>query len=153
MSHEKTDGQLETAQVHGAKAIYHDKVNGAEPQMSPWFRSRKVNKSFDMTQLISHTAAADFVIKGSAPDAPMIDRDTRITAFGSCFAANISKLLGRCNYWVSMNEANAQDAYVLRIGEGMVNSFVTRQQFEWAWENRRFNEALWHGYDKGNIRL
>jgi hypothetical protein len=34
-----------------------------------------------------------------------------------------------------------------------VNSFVTRQQFEWAWENRRFNEALWHGYDKGNIRL
>jgi hypothetical protein len=106
-----------------------------------------------MTQLISHTAAADFVIKGWATDALMIDCDTRITAFGSCFINNISKWLGRCNYRVSMNEANAQDAYVVRIGEGMVNSFVIRQKFEWAWESRRFNEALWHGYDKGNIRL
>jgi hypothetical protein len=33
----KTDGQLETAPFHGAKAIYHGKVNGAEPQMSRGF--------------------------------------------------------------------------------------------------------------------
>ncbi len=32
------------------------------------------------------------------------------------------------------------------MGEGMVNSLVIRQQFEWAWENKVFEQALWHGY-------
>jgi hypothetical protein len=30
----------------------------------------------------------------------------------------------------------------------MVNSFVIRQQFEWAWERKTFDDALWRGYDK-----
>ena len=28
------------------------------------------------------------------------------------------------------------------MGEGMVNSFVIRQQFEWAWENKVFDQPL-----------
>ncbi|KMW59117.1 hypothetical protein AIOL_004098 [Candidatus Rhodobacter oscarellae] len=28
----------------------------------------------------------------------------------------------------------------------MVNSFVIRQQFEWAWEDKVFDQPLWHGY-------
>lgn len=33
------------------------------------------------------------------------------------------------------------------MGEGLVNSFVIRQQFEWAWEGKTFDQPLWHGYD------
>ena len=29
----------------------------------------------------------------------------------------------------------------------MVNSFVILQQFEWAWEDKVFDQDLWHGYD------
>jgi hypothetical protein len=35
---------------------------------------------------------------------------------------------------------------VVACGEGMVNSFVIRQQFEWAWEGKVFDQPLWHGY-------
>ena len=156
MSKQKTDvrpqrkaGELYTVRLHGANAIYHDRVEGADEQHSPWFRGkRRLNKNPDMTQMVSHTAAADYVVQGWAPDAPVIDKDTRITAFGSCLAANISKWLGKRNYRVSTKDPDAQNAYVVRIGEGMVNSFVIRQQFEWAWENKSFDEALWHGYDR-----
>ncbi|MEL6573304.1 MAG: GSCFA domain-containing protein [Pseudomonadota bacterium] len=145
----KKPGALHTVSLHGANAIYHDRVEGAEESHSPWFRGkRRINKNPDMTQMVAHTASADFVVQGWAPDAPAIDKDTRITAFGSCFAANISKWLGKRNYRVSTKDPDAQNAYVVRIGEGMVNSFVIRQQFEWAWENKTFDEPLWHGYDK-----
>lgn len=142
-------GTLKVETLHGANAIYHDRVEGEAAPHSPWFRGRKrAKKNPDMTQMVSHTAAADHVIDGWAPDGPKIDKDTRITAFGSCFAANISKWLGKRNYRVSTKDPDAQNAYVVRIGEGMVNSFVIRQQFEWAWENKSFDESLWHGYDK-----
>jgi hypothetical protein len=132
----------------GIEQLDHDKNTEAGTTHSDWFRGKKPNRNPRLAEMVPATAPAELVIKGWAPDAPLIDSETRITAFGSCFAANISKWLGRRNYRVSTEDPNSQDAYVVRIGEGMVNSFVIRQQFEWAWENRTFEEDLWRGYDK-----
>lgn len=143
-----TSGQMKTEHRDRITAVHHDKDASGGDKHNPWFRGPRPKRNPDVTKMIPHTAAADHVIDGWAPKTPMIDGNTKITAFGSCFAANISNWLGRRNYRVSSQDPNAQEAYVVRIGEGMVNSFVIRQQFEWAWENRTFDEDLWHGYNK-----
>jgi hypothetical protein len=97
--------------------------------------------------MVGVDAVKDWVLRGWAPEAPMIKPSTQITAFGSCFASNISKWLSARNFNVLNKADDAKAAYVVTMGEGMVNSFVIRQQFEWAWENKRFEGALWHGYD------
>ena len=112
-----------------------------------WFRGNQTKRAPDQARLTSASAVEDWVLDGWLPDAPMIDRDTTVTAFGSCFAANISAWLSERNYRVSKDMESAKDAYVVRMGEGMVNSFVIRQQFEWAWENKIEETPLWHGYN------
>ena len=96
--------------------------------------------------MIDEHAVTDQVLKGWLPDAKPIKPDTKITAFGSCFASNISDWLSKRNFRVLNKGQDATRAYVVTMGEGMVNSFVIRQQFEWAWEGRVFDQPLWHGY-------
>ena len=152
MTESHNDQRPETAlelTTKGAVTHVHlDKIDDRSPRVSTAFRGRNAKRSPTVKQMVPHTAPADFVIDGWAPKAPYIDSKTKITAFGSCFAANISRWLGRRNYRVSTTDEDAQNAYVVRIGEGMVNSFVIRQQFEWAWENKTYEEALWHSSDK-----
>jgi hypothetical protein len=38
------------------------------------------------------------------------------------------------------------DAYIISMGESLVNTFALRQQFEWAFENAQPKGELWHGY-------
>jgi len=88
-----------------------------------------------------------FVLKGWAPSEQNISAKTQVTAFGSCFAANISNWLSKRSYNVLNKADDAGKSYVVECGEGMVNSFVILQQFEWAWEGKVFDQDLWHGYD------
>ena len=111
-----------------------------------WFRGEHTNYNPTLARLLAPEAVHEFVLHGWAPAAPAIHADTQVTAFGSCFAANISEWLSRRRYRVLNKAAEAKSAYVVACGEGMVNSFVIRQQFEWAWENKDFNQPLWHGY-------
>lgn len=112
-----------------------------------WFRGEHTNFNPTGEQMLHVDSVPNFVLKGWLPDAPMITPDTQITAFGSCFAANISNWLSKRNLRVLNKQEDAKQAYIVAFGEGMVNSFVIRQQFEWAWENKVFDQALWHGYD------
>lgn len=130
----------------GTEILEHQNYQDGVPRYREWFRGDQINRAPSLAQLTDVDAVRDHVLLGWMPDAPVIDRTTKITAFGSCFAANISSWLGQRNYRVSAKDENAQKAYVVRIGEGMVNSFVIRQQFEWAWEGRVFDQPLWHGY-------
>jgi hypothetical protein len=66
-------------------------------------------------------------------------------AFGSCFASHISKFLKDRGYNVATQKGG--EAYVARMGAGIVNTFAVRQQFEWAWLNKFPQVELWHGYD------
>lgn len=112
-----------------------------------WFRGEHTNALPHNRHFYKQGAIEKYVLKGWAPDAPVIDVNTQVTAFGSCFAANISNWLSRRNYNVLNKSDDAGRAYVVACGEGMVNSFVILQQFEWAWEGKTFDQDLWHGYD------
>ncbi len=132
------------AQHDGYKGIY---LKNAAPELKPysaWFRSGPAQKMPRAEDMVDHTTVREKIIKGWEPSEPFINRDTRVTAFGSCFAANISGYLGQRGYSVSSDKKDETNAYVVHIGEGMVNSFVIRQQFEWAWENETDDVNLWY---------
>ncbi|MGR3512441.1 MAG: GSCFA domain-containing protein [Paracoccaceae bacterium] len=125
-------------------AFQHTSAKGAE--FRTWFRGEHTNFNPKLDQIMAVDGPERFVLQGWLPDAPLIDKGTQITAFGSCFAANISNWLSERNFRVLNKAEESTRAYVVTMGEGMVNSFVIRQQFEWAWENRVFDQPLWHGY-------
>jgi hypothetical protein len=111
-----------------------------------WFRGEHTNYNPTVARLLDVDGVRRFVLHGWVPETPVITPSTQITAFGSCFAANISNWLSKRNFRVLNKDEAAKNAYVVTCGEGMVNSFVIRQQFEWAWEGKVFGQALWHGY-------
>ena len=129
-------------------AVHHQfqTTSAKGPEFRTWFRGEHTNFNPKLDQLLSPDGPEKFVLQGWLPDAPVIDKTTQITAFGSCFAANLSKWLSERNFRVLNKSDDAARAYVVTMGEGMVNSFVIRQQFEWAWEDKVFEQALWHGY-------
>jgi GSCFA family len=86
----------------------------------------------------------DFVLKGWAPKRPLIAKTTKVTAFGSCFAQHLAEHLGSLGY--NLSKDRAPMIHVSRMSEGMVNTYAILQQFEWALENIKPPENLWHGY-------
>ena len=110
-----------------------------------WFRGEHTNFNPDFEKMAEADAAQKWVTQGWEPAERIVTPDTRITAFGSCFAANISNWLAARNYNI-LTRDEGSNAYVVKCGEGMVNSFVIRQQFEWAFEGKKFEQDLWHGY-------
>ena len=111
-----------------------------------WFRGEHTNFNPDFEKMAEQDAALKWVTEGWHPKERMVTPATQITAFGSCFAANISNWLAARNYRI-LTRDEGSNAYVVKCGEGMVNSYVIRQQFEWAFEGKKFEEALWHGYE------
>lgn len=113
-----------------------------------WFRGKHCNFNPDVENMRNHEAVLNHVLMGWLPPEPLIDRNTRIVAFGSCFAENITQYLAQRKFSVlNSKDGEHNNTYVVRFGEGMVNSFVIRQQFEWALESKIPGEELWHGYD------
>ena len=113
-----------------------------------WFRGEHCNFNPKLLDLMRSDGVQRYVLAGLVPSEPSIDPQTKIVAFGSCFAANITKWLAKRRFNVLTSKEGAHaDTYLVRCGEGMVNSFVIRQQFEWALEGKVFSEELWHGYD------
>lgn len=103
------------------------------------------DSSFDRPDFIE-----EYLIKGWMPDRGFVTDTTPIVAFGSCFAANISRYLHQRGYAV-LTEADAV-AYVSRMGDGIVNTHAILQQFEWAWNAAVPTQPLWHGYDAADHR-
>ncbi|WP_269748259.1 GSCFA domain-containing protein [Ciceribacter selenitireducens] len=81
--------------------------------------------------------------QGLVSGCPFITREHYITAFGSCFASEVTKYLYREGYQVFGRDMKL-NSYVVRSGEGIVNSAAIRQQFEWAFEGKTPKIELWH---------
>jgi hypothetical protein len=88
--------------------------------------------------------ARHFVLKGWLPDKPIIDQMTKVTAFGSCFADNISSHLANIGFDTS--KQREKNIYVSSMGEGLVNVHAIAQQFKWALDGWMPPSNLWHGY-------
>jgi hypothetical protein len=129
-----------------AQHVNFQTTTKSSPEFRTWFRGDHTHYNPTIAQLLDAGGAQKYVLQGWRPTTPPITPATQITAFGSCFAANISNWLSKRNFRVLNKDEAAKNAYVVTCGEGMVNSFVIRQQFEWAWENKRFDGTLWHGY-------
>ncbi len=130
-----------------AKKLKFQPTTQASSDYRTWFRGEHTNILPADRHFLQADGVEKFVLHGWAPKAPVITASSQVTAFGSCFAANISNWLAKRSYNVLNKSEDAGDAYVVQCGEGMVNSFVILQQFEWAWENKVFDQDLWHGYD------
>ena len=83
------------------------------------------------------------VMRGLEPKGPIISTDTKVVTFGSCFAAHIRDHLDALKFNVLTKQGGA---YVSELGDGIVNTYAIRQQFEWAWEERQPAVDLWFGY-------
>lgn len=134
------------AGTRGGSALVSYVQDGAERKMSStFFRGDVINYFPTAISYLSPSVVSDYLVKGWMPDAPFIDKDARIVTFGSCFASNIAKFLNKIGYDVPTKRD--QTAYISRMGDGIVNTYALRQQFEWAWLNKKPRVALWHGYD------
>ncbi|HLP70111.1 MAG TPA: GSCFA domain-containing protein [Rhizobium sp.] len=111
-----------------------------------WYRGETTNFFPDKKAIAKAGAVDEYVGKGWFPDAPFISKDHYITAFGSCFAAEVTRFLYREGYQVFGRDMKL-NSYVVRSGEGIVNSAAIRQQFEWAFEGKAPKIELWHDKD------
>jgi hypothetical protein len=111
-----------------------------------WYRGEHCNFGPTLTHLENWQGYGDYFLKGHLPEEPFITPDTRITAFGSCFAVNIGNWLSKRNFRI-LNKDTASKAYIVQMGEGFVTSYSILQQFQWAFEGKTPKVDLWHGYD------
>jgi hypothetical protein len=108
-----------------------------------WFRGEHTNYAPGKATMRRPTAVQDYILHGWLPDEPFIAPETTLTTFGSCFASHIAKYLRKRRYNVlSSGDANV---HIVRIGDGIVNTFAMRGQFEWAFRGVVPTQKLWHG--------
>jgi hypothetical protein len=108
-----------------------------------WFRGDHVNYLPTKVNLHEADAVDDYILKGWLPARPFITKSHYITAFGSCFAAHMTKYLAEQGFNIFGGDLTLE-SHVVRCGEGMVNTFAISQQFEWAYGEKPDTAHLWH---------
>lgn len=89
--------------------------------------------------------AERYILGNFAPSEPFITKGNRITAFGSCFAGNVSRYLAKRGYTVNAHQWKHANSDFIRIDEIMVHTPALLKQFEWAFENRQLGEIIIDG--------
>jgi hypothetical protein len=128
--------------------IIHNRNGHSAVFNGSWYRGPHTNFIASKAEIaLSPEGVDQWIMQGWSPSTPFISRDTRITAFGSCFAGHITRYLRDRGYAVLGNNLSNQ-SHIIRFGEGMVNSFAILQQLEWAIEGKAFPENLWFSNQK-----
>lgn len=116
-----------------------------------WYRGEHCNFIPSKSNLQEPGAVEAYILAGWLPEAPFLKREQVVTTFGSCFARHVATFLRDQGYTTGMSlvsqgvQADFANSHLVRFGEGMVNTYALRQQFEWAYEGASFDEHLWHG--------
>lgn len=127
--------------------IYYNMAGKKRRAHATWYRGETTNFHPVRDSLSEPDAVERYVGHGWLPGAPFINREHYITAFGSCFASEVTKFLQAAGYRVFGDKASNLDAHVVRSGEGIVNSAALRQQFEWAFHDQGPKSSVWHDRD------
>lgn len=101
-----------------------------------------LNRWPNYEKLAEPDAIADYFINGYAPQQKLINKNTVITAFGSCFAGNVSRYLTAKGYTVNAHDWDHNLSDLIRIDEIMVHTPALRAQFEWAFEDRELGSVF-----------
>lgn len=128
--------------------VYYETGKRTRRAHATWYRGETTNFYPDKSTTKNLSSVDEYVGKGWFPPAPLISKEHYITAFGSCFASEVTKFLYKEGYQVFGRDMTL-NSYVVRSGEGIVNSAAVRQQFEWAFEGKAPQIELWH--DKAGV--
>lgn len=120
----------------------HKKFHGT------WYRGPDTNFIPNKAQLRGEDGLARYILSGWMPPEPFIRKSDRVTSFGSCFAEHLTRVLDERGFDVSLKDASVSKSYVIRFGEGLVNTFAIRQQLEWGFGEEVVDDALWFGANK-----
>lgn len=112
-----------------------------------WYRGNSTNFIPSKKLLNQPNSIKEYILKGYFPSKPFIEKDTVITAFGSCFAQHITKHLISNGFNV-LGKKLKIDSHIIRFGEGIVNTFAILEQLDWAFNNKNLSEGLWFGNNK-----
>jgi len=137
-----------TPKIENPNMIYYETAGKARKAHATWYRGSVTNFFPDKRAIRDLASVDEYVGKGWFPSAPFITKENYITAFGSCFASEVTKFLFKEGYRVFGRDLTL-NSYVVRSGEGIVNSAAVRQQFEWAFEGITPKIELWH--DKAGV--
>ncbi len=110
-----------------------------------YFRGDHTNFHPKDRSLKAEWCVREYIAKGLMPDKPLFDRESSIVAFGSCFAHHISHYLNERGFGIPT--LRDRIAYISEMGDGLVNTYAIRQQFEWAWLDKAPTVNVWHGDD------
>lgn len=113
-----------------------------------WYRGEHCNFMPHKKNLSEPDAIEKYFLDGWLPEEAFIGKNSKILAFGSCFAANISKYLKNKGY----NLIEGTDKGLINFSAGVNNTFALRQLFEWIYLDRGFAEENWHTKKKEVIQ-
>jgi len=117
-------------------------IHFSEKRRQTWYRGDVVNFLPTFKHLTEYEdPIEEFHLKGFLPEEAFISRDTLVMTFGSCFADHIRGYLG--NLGVKQHLIKYKRIPIVHANAALNTTFVLLQQFEWAWEGRTFDEALW----------
>jgi hypothetical protein len=139
----KRDFTVGASEPERADQIYYEVGGTRRRAHRTWYRGEHTNFHPARANLAEPDAFRDYVGKGWLPERPFIDRETYIAAFGSCFAAEVTKYLHKEGYRVFGRDLKL-NAHIVRSGEGIVNTAALRQQFEWAFGYTEPTAGTWH---------
>jgi len=135
--------------IVGGEGFYYQQGDD-KPRAAPtsWYRGKHTNFLPNKANLKESGAIEKYVLQGWLPKKPFISKKHVITAFGSCFAVYIKRNLKAWGYRTASGPKRALQAHIITNSAGINNTFAMRQQFDWVWEGKKFNEVLWYDEDK-----
>ena len=136
------------------KIIYNvDNIKGKAHKT--WYRGDHCNFNPNISNLKQKDSIYKYIIKGWEPPEKFINKKTRVAAFGSCFAREISKFLVKKGYNFLAPGIKSDNALskneILDFKAGVNNTFALSQLFNWIINGMSFDEELWHDQDKNSI--
>lgn len=132
--------------------IYYRMAGKKRKAHGSWYRGETTNFHPMRDSLAEPDAVSKYVGHGWFPAEPFIRKDHYIAAFGSCFAAEVTRFLLRRGYRVFGNDIGL-NVHIIRSGEGLVNTAALRQQFEWAFAGKAPSAAVWHNRDGSEVEV
>jgi hypothetical protein len=124
-------------------------LSSYEKEPLTWYRGEHCNFGPTKEELLEDGAVEKFFLKGWTPPAPFMGTDTKVMTFGSCFARHLRNYLTTRN--IPQHELKYKRVPIMHAAAGLNTTFTLRQQFEWAWEGRQFDESLWFSEEKEEI--
>jgi hypothetical protein len=122
-------------------------VRDEDERARAWLSSGEVRLRRMPDKHKMYTDGPERILEGWLPSEPLADRDTRVIAFGSCFASRFAEWLADNGY----NRRFDPDSDQSLIRSQMESPAVVAQQFRWAFGEMDPQLAFWMDRERRQI--